>query len=410
MKIQIAIFTVLFSLCLPAHADHVDANYGYPISDPYFATLSSELNGLGKFEYTERKLVLLPERAHIKNEKRYQFIYTYNLHNPDAPLVFVLAGLGGNAESGTTLMLAKLMQAEGYNTVTLPNAFSWGFVLSGSRTGLVGYPPTDAVDLYDAMKAVHNDLVQNRGLRASRFAVMGYSMGGLETGFLLERDRKEKYFNFARAVMINSPFTLHHGVAVLDEMYSQSMQLSQERRDWDFGYIYDFIGQAQTWLQQGKAPQDILAKFKLRQADAVWLIADDFRESLRDVILSSQEVNDLGILKTPPKYMNAREAEAQATTFHDYLEKYFYPSLHTDQTIDAILDSGSLTTLFDQFQNDPAAYLLHNADDFLFEPGLNDTLNAKLGDRFTLFPHGGHMGNLWFPDNQILIMKIMANL
>jgi predicted alpha/beta-fold hydrolase len=59
-----------------------------------------------------------------------------------------------------------------------------------------------------------------------------------------------------------------------------------------------------------------------------------------------------------------------------------------------------LASIADQLRDNPKVHILHNADDFLAERKSIDALKDDLSDRVTLFPYGGHLGNLWYPENK----------
>ena len=43
--------------------------------------------------------------------------------------------------------------------------------------------------------------------------------------------------------------------------------------------------------------------------------------------------------------------------------------------------------------------VMHNADDIILEPGEIDFFKEVFGDRATIYPVGGHCGNMDYPDN-----------
>jgi phospholipid-binding lipoprotein MlaA len=49
--------------------------------------------------------------------------------------------------------------------------------------------------------------------------------------------------------------------------------------------------------------------------------------------------------------------------------------------------------------NSPSAFLFHNADDVTMAPGEIDQLQKIFGSRATIYPHGGHCGNLTYRTN-----------
>jgi hypothetical protein len=54
----------------------------------------------------------------------------------------------------------------------------------------------------------------------------------------------------------------------------------------------------------------------------------------------------------------------------------------------------------DRLRSNPKVHIVHNADDFLAERKSIEGLKEALGDQMTLYPYGGHLGNLWYPENK----------
>jgi hypothetical protein len=52
---------------------------------------------------------------------------------------------------------------------------------------------------------------------------------------------------------------------------------------------------------------------------------------------------------------------------------------------------------------------MHNADDFFVQSSSFDLLKETLGDQLTLYPTGGHLGNLWYPDNKEFALSYFRN-
>ncbi len=388
-----------------------DGTYNYPITNAYYATLTNLAINPVDYKYSTANIEPKPERRGVVGDaSRTRLQFTYNIQNPSAPLVFIVSGLGGTAQSATSLLLAQLMTKMGYNAVTVANPFSWQFALSTSRNGLVGYAPNDADDLYSALKLIHAQLVKSTKLNTNRFGVIGFSLGALHTGFLLKLDKQEQYFNFERTLMINSPIDIKHSMQVLDDLYDVGNTLSPARRHWVMGYVLDIYDKFKSMLSRGLSIIEILPHLKLTEADVKWLIGETYRQSLIDVILASQQLHDIGILKHSMRDLNARTEEARQISFQNYLGRVFHPQMGADRDLDYFFDSGSLTTLLEFFKNEKSAFLMHNEDDFLFQPELKDSLQNSFGDRLFLFSRGGHLGNLWYPDNLKIISRIMSNL
>lgn len=64
-----------------------------------------------------------------------------------------------------------------------------------------------------------------------------------------------------------------------------------------------------------------------------------------------------------------------------------------------MIDRMSLRTLEEYLRTSPKFGLIHNEDDIIMLPGEVDYLRQVFGDRARIFPHGGHCGNMSYPDN-----------
>ena len=68
-------------------------------------------------------------------------------------------------------------------------------------------------------------------------------------------------------------------------------------------------------------------------------------------------------------------------------------------------DDGSLRAIVDRLRGNPRVHIMHNADDILAERTAIEELKALMGDQMTVYPYGGHLGNLWYADNQEDILR-----
>ena len=67
---------------------------------------------------------------------------------------------------------------------------------------------------------------------------------------------------------------------------------------------------------------------------------------------------------------------------------------------DTFIRRGSLAHIVDRLHGNPRVHIMHNADDFLAERKTIEALKETLGDKMTLYPYGGHLGNIWYPENK----------
>jgi len=66
-----------------------------------------------------------------------------------------------------------------------------------------------------------------------------------------------------------------------------------------------------------------------------------------------------------------------------------------------------LTHTLDRLRGNPKVHIMHNADDILINRKSIEELKETLRDRVILYPYGGHLGNLWYPENKRDALKIL---
>ena len=133
----------------------------------------------------------------------------------------------------------------------------------------------------------------------------------------------------------------------------------------------------------------------------VFLIGQTFRESLRDVIFASQQVQDRGVLKSrvSKSYRNARMTEALSFSFQRYAKTFILPSLKTrgGGSLEELNRKSSLYQFGDYLANQPGIFVIHSRDDFILKSGDIEWMQAQFGSRAIILPYGGHCGLINFP-------------
>ena len=69
----------------------------------------------------------------------------------------------------------------------------------------------------------------------------------------------------------------------------------------------------------------------------------------------------------------------------------------------------SLRSIEDYLRTSPKFGLIHNEDDLILLPGEIDYLRNLFGSRATIFPHGGHCGNMAYTDNVSAMVGFFSN-
>jgi hypothetical protein len=106
-------------------------------------------------------------------------------------------------------------------------------------------------------------------------------------------------------------------------------------------------------------------------------------------------------------------AEILGYSYRDYLEKFVTPYYAScgkaPVTADAVEAAGDLRTYGDGVRSNPKIHVIINQNDFLLEDADVTWLrNFVRQDNLTVFPQGGHMGNLYNPAVQRAIVDALA--
>ncbi len=406
-KLVFAGFALSFSVARAQVSE--TAPYLFPLQNPLLATLAAVSYGTS-VKYTKLALEIRPDRSQIRLvEGKHKIKLALFKQSRKAPLVFVISGLGGHGLSGASLLLAEGLYKKGYHVVTLPNPFSWQYVLGVSETATPGYMPSDSVEYYNFMKKVTSYIVKNEKVEVSSFSLVGYSLGGLLSVFLNQQDDLQHYFQFQKTVLLNPAIDLQYGFEVLDSYYREGSKLSYLQKANAFSTVVDLsIELANAPFSESTFKTAFPKLSHLSQLDLKWLIGDNFRSSLRDVIYVSQQIHNTGILKTKASEFsqNARQKEAEGFSFDDYINKILPLTMKNTQSDNLVLQSG-LHSLEDYIQENSKIYIFANQDDPIVSVIDIDFLKGKLTKRLTLYPSGGHMGNLWWPQNKQDLNKVL---
>lgn len=402
----------LFLITIFAQATVV-APYDYPYRDPLIATMTNAITRPSMVKLKFERLTPMPERNSIPlYEDRAHLTYGYLFQPQAAPLVFLMPGLGGVAHGSAIQFLAEKLYLDGYHVVTLTNPFSWQFSLAASRTGLVGYAPDDTRDLYHVMKLVVAHLQELDPTPITQYGFVGYSLAGLQGAFLAKYDREERFFNFKRFLLINPPFDFIYGLNTLDAFHHEGDILSDDEKQ---DVLYQV---ASVFFQKEKEKVDynyflgLDHLLQLQPHKLKWVLAASFRDTLSDVIMVSQQIHDLGILKNPAteESISDRLDEIRMFSFEQYMRIFVLPTLPPSQDSKDPIFETDIRSLTEYLKNDTRIYLMHNLDDFLIKPEDQHPIEAIFGNRARLYPLGGHVGNLWFPQNDWDIKMILSPL
>ena len=141
-----------------------------------------------------------------------------------------------------------------------------------------------------------------------------------------------------------------------------------------------------------------------------FLFAENLQSQLAELIYVTQVIQDQRVLTAPRNDKRKRLEEAKDFTFTDYDRKIALPLWRRQKGYlqaepQRFVQHGSLASIYDRLRDNPKVHIIHNADDFFAEKSSIEALKEALGDQVMLYPRGGHLGNLWYPENKEYVLK-----
>ncbi|MHB0820779.1 serine/threonine protein kinase [Stutzerimonas stutzeri] len=399
----------------PVHAADISIEeYGYPLSNPFEATIAStpvelrvEVPANEDIDQADYSLRLRPEREFILPDNFWavkRLTYRLARQPGPAPLIFIISGTGASYAAGKTESLKRLFYGAGYHVVQLSSPTSFDFIAAASRHATPGYSPEDAKDLYRVMQAVR---AQQRDLPVTEFHLTGYSLGALNAAFVSQLDETRQSFNFKRVLLLNPPVNLYTSISNLNRLVQTRVEGIDSSTTF-YELIFDKL--TRYYRRQAVIDLDAAMLFDFQQSpmrltdeQMAMLIGSSFRFSSADIAFTSDLINRRGLI-VPPGYpidegtsLEPFFRRALLCDFDCYLTEQLIPMWRARQGgggLQQLIQQVSLYALEDYLRDNPRIGVMHNADDLILGPGDLGFLRRTFGERMRLYPRGGHCGNL----------------
>jgi ABC-type transporter lipoprotein component MlaA/pimeloyl-ACP methyl ester carboxylesterase len=366
--------------------------------------------------------------------------FTFWLQPGQANVVYIVPGLGGHRLAEGSLALAELVYKNGFSAVLVSSPFNFEFMESASTVALPAYLPVDGRDLDVALTEIDRRLNQLYPDRLGHKAMMGYSMGALESLFVAATGPTNQYcvvtkervlrflegkqglkevriapvtnqvplIQFDRFVAINTPVRMAQGISKLDEFYRAPLSWPAANRT---DNIENTFLKVAALSKSKLMPQTSLP---FNAVESKFLIGLAFRLTLRDIIYSSQQRNNQGVLQRPihnfrrdPVYQ-----EILQYSYQDYFDKFaipYYSARDVASPAETLEKAGDLRTYDAGLRANPDIRVIVNQNDFLLTDDDLAWLHATFAtNQLTVFPQGGHLGNLSNPTVQKAILAALT--
>jgi len=410
----IALFSALLFGSSALAADIDVASYGYPLANPFEATIATTppelrppLPADDSIEQSDYRLNLQPARAQRLPQSFWAVRtlgYRLARQSDRAPLVFIIGGTGAHYSSSHTEYLKRLFYGAGYHVVQLSSPTSYDFMAAASRQATPGLSREDAEDLYRVMQAIR---ARHAELPVSHFLLAGYSLGALNAAFVSQLDEHRGAFGFRRVLMLNPPVNLYTSVTNLDRL----VQTRVKGVDNGTTYFELILGKLSRYFEEKghiDLNEALLYDFqqsgqKLSNEQLAMLIGSSFRFSVSDMAFTADLINRRGLI-TPPHYPISEGTSltpffkrALQCDFDCYIVEQLLPywrKAYDGGSLLQLNDQISLYALEQYLKKSPKVAVMHNADDLILGRGDLGFLRRTFGERLTLYPRGGHCGNL----------------
>jgi len=389
--------------------------YGYPIPGTFSATILGTPQSLRippPDRINARRLVLdvIPERT-------VPSIFFYNeglrvtvaLQTKKAPLLFIIAGTGSSDQASRLLSMMGTFYQAGYHVVTLPSPTHANFIVSASRSQVPGDLTEDAADIYAAMEAVWSRL--NGRIEVSEFFLSGYSLGGTQAAFVAKLDEERKSFNFEKVWLINPAVSLYDSVkrieATLDNIPGGPKKIGVFFNDM-LARFTEFYRESDALAIDDTFLFSVYQSHLLTPGEAGGLIGLAFRISSAGMIFASDVMTNGGYVVPKNKTLVMSDSlddyfrVSVRLSFIDYLDEYLFPHFQKQTpglTREQFIAAQSLRSIEPYLKSSSKFGATTNENDFILSDEDRSYLKALFGERTTIRPRGGHLGNMEFRDN-----------
>jgi phospholipid-binding lipoprotein MlaA len=336
--------------------------------------------------------------------------YSCWMQKKPAPLVCYLPGLGSYRLDRSAVAYADMLYRHGYSVVAISNPFQKEFMERGSTMAVPGYGPADCDDVVNDLKVILADVKKWKGDKITGTSLTGVSHGGYFTLMIAAREAAGKLegMSFDRYVAVNPPVSLARALNSLDDLFNAPLSWPADEREQRMKVaIYKALYFAQNGL-------DVSGNIPLTDEESRFLIGLVFRYTLMGAIVDSQRRDNLGVLKVDPnKFVRQKSyREIRQINYAEYMNRFVAPYLiktgrGTD--LDALLAATDLTQSTASLRDNPKVRVQICEDDFLLKPGDIEWFHSTFGKNLTVYPTGGHLGNLHISAVQEALVRLFTN-
>lgn len=397
------------------------ANYQYPIDNKYDATVIGTPP-----EFTPNLPEKIPTKVYtIKSIDKLPDIFWYDnglqfsaaLQKHKAPLVFNIAGTGSAYNSSKMIEVQKVLYQAGFHVINISSPTYLDFLLAASTSHMPGYAPDDTQDIYRVMQQAYGKIKDD--VEVSAFHITGYSLGAMHAAFIADLDKRQKKFNIQKVYMINPPVSLYNSAILLDKLTADDIpSINGVPQAGSFlDHVINELAQDYKPDQGMRLDSDFLyTAYKENQGDGVFsnrhtaagLIGFSFRLSSGAIVFASDVINHVGYIVPKDKVFTRNESlmyysrASSMVTFQEYVDDMLIPMLlkkYPNKSREDLIQEASLHSIEKFLVSNPNVHVATNRDEIILADGELAYLEKIMKEKITVYPKGGHCGNINYTIN-----------
>jgi len=376
-----------------ARADEPDMRVRGPVDLPTLQTMAVGALQVGDPEFIPRGREI---NVRIASTGR-DLPVNYWLQTGEAPMVWVVPGLGSHRLTMSALVLAEHLHQRGFSVGVMSSTFHPEFMERASTAALPAHMKSDGLELLAAIGEADRAIDRRHPGRLGRRALVGCSMAGYQSMLLAatERGRSQGSPTIDRYVAINPPVDLHDGIERIDALIeAPSGWPENERQQRIDNALHKIRGLAGLPNHRFEAPP-------FEGIESRYLIGLYFRLTLRDTVFSCLNRHDFGVPGGAPGRWNRARVydDIMAVSFRDYYERLAIPHYERRGVSRSELwRHANLRHVAAGLVSNPNARVITNRNDILLDADDLRWLRSTFRNgRLSLFDEGGHLGNLGSP-------------
>ena len=289
--------------------------------------------------------------------------------------------------------------------VTVSSPFNPEFLLNALQVPYPGYTPGDAEDLYAALSQIRVDLEERWPGRVGASSLLGYSLGGIETVFIAGRDpaRLESELRFERFVAINPPVDLRFAAGAFDDYFDAPLRWPDAERDQRVRELAMKVLVVALEGTENGLPFD--------RTESEFLVGLAGRTTLVSTLGAIEARGAPVLTGENGKHRGPLLEQIGRSSLRNYAEELaipFYAERFPDIPPETLAARAGLRAQERVLRDDPRVRVLTNADDFILGESNLAWLQGVMGARLTVFPGGGHLGNLHLEPVQQAVLRALG--